>query len=268
MGAPHAWLWRHGRGPGLLTQTAASPADPHDPPIRDAASVIVLDRDARGGASVLMGQRGAAAAFMASKYVFPGGAVDPEDAAIRLSQPPDALTMSRLAAEPRAGSKATPDALAAAALRELAEETGLLMGRPGDWPDAPPDWQAYAARGLRPSGAGLRFIFRAITPPGRPRRFDARFFLADAGQIAGDAGDFSGASGELQALQWIPVAEIRRFDLPFITEVVLAEVARLAGTDGPPPGVPFFRNDDEESLFLRLNGRAPAAIDPGPAVAQ
>ena len=49
-------------------------------PIRDAATVIVLDRNASGGPSVLMGQRGAQAAFMPSKYVFPGGAVDPESA--------------------------------------------------------------------------------------------------------------------------------------------------------------------------------------------
>ena len=159
MGAPHARLWRHDRGPGLVSQSAA-PA-PHDPPIRDAASVIVLDRDARGGASVLMGQRGAAAAFMASKYVFPGGAVDPEDAAIRLSQPPDALTMTRLAAEPRAGSKATPDALAAAALRELAEETGLLTGSPGP---APQGWDHYAEAGLAPDASALIYMFRAITP--------------------------------------------------------------------------------------------------------
>ena len=231
--------------------------------IRDAATVILVRNPA--APEVLMGQRGAGAAFMPSKFVFPGGAVDPGDRTVPLAGLPDPVCMDRLAEDSAAG---LAPALVAASLRELAEETGLLMGRPGDWPEAPADWQAYAARGLRPSGAGLRFIFRAITPPGRPRRFDARFFLADAGQIAGAADDFSGASGELQALQWIPVAEIRRFDLPFITEVVLAEVARLAGTAGPPPGVPFFRNDDEESLFLRLNGRAPAPIDPGPAAAQ
>ena len=231
-------------------------AEPDRSAIRDAATVILMRKPA--APEVLMGQRGAGAAFMPSKFVFPGGAVDPGDRAVPLAGLPDPLCMDRLAEDSAPG---LAPGLVAAALRELVEETGLLMGRPGDWPDAPADWQAYAARGLRPSGAGLRFIFRAITPPDRPRRFDARFFLADAGQIAGDADDFSGASGELQALQWIPVAEIRRFDLPFITEVVLAEVARLAGTDGSPPGVPFFRNDDEDSLFLRLNGRAAAAID-------
>lgn len=238
-----------------MTQTAASPADPHDPPIRDAASVIVLDRDARGGASVLMGQRGAAAAFMASKYVFPGGAVDPEDAAIRLSQPPDALTMSRLAAEPRAGSKATPDALAAAALRELAEETGLLTGSPGP---APQGWDHYAEAGLAPDASALIYMFRAITPPGRTRRFDARFLLLDAEMLHGDRHDFSNACDELSHLHWVPLTEARALDLPFITEVVLAELAALirAAGDGPlvqPASVPFFDNRDASPRFARID---------------
>ncbi len=122
----------------------------------------------------------------------------------------------------------------------------------------PPDWVAFAATGHVPSGAGLRFIFRAITPPGRPRRFDARFFLASADLVSGDPDDFSRASDELSQLQWIRLDRARGFDLPFITEVVLAEVAALIRDEGPPPHVPFFRNDDEDSMFLRL-GRDPAA---------
>jgi hypothetical protein len=48
------------------------------------------------------------------------------------------------------------------------------------------------------------------------------------------------------------LAEVRTFDLPFITEVVLAEIAARLPNLGPPETVPFFRNDDEESLFVRL----------------
>jgi len=60
-------------------------------------------------------------------------------------------------------------------------------------------------------------------------------------------------------LQWIRLEDARHFDLPFITEVVLAEIhARLSG-ESRDPGVPFFRNDDEESLFLRLGGTHPLA---------
>ena len=74
----------------------------------------------------------------------------------------------------------------AAALRELWEETGLILGRKAPWPDTPPAaWCDFAAAGYVPSAENLQFVFRAITPPGRPRRFDARFFAIDASHLAG-----------------------------------------------------------------------------------
>ena len=222
--------------------------------IRDAATVILVRNPDRP--EVLMGRRGAGAAFMPNKMVFPGGAVDPGDADVPLAALPDAACLARLAED---ATPALAHATIAAGLREVWEETGLILGEPGDWPDAPPDWAGFAETGHRPSGAGLRFVFRAITPPGRPRRFDARFFLGDASCIQGDTEDFSRASDELSALQWVPLDDMRRHDLPFITEVVLAEVAALIGTTAPPATVPFFRNDDEESLFLRLRGTSAQA---------
>jgi 8-oxo-dGTP pyrophosphatase MutT (NUDIX family) len=221
-------------------------------PIRDAATVILV-RDPGGRPAVLMGQRGKAAAFMPEKFVFPGGAVDPADAAVPLAAPLPAVCADRL----RDG--VAPDlarALPATAVRELWEETGLVLGAPGAWDAPPPDWAAFAATGHRPSADAMGFVFRAITPPGRPRRFDARFFLADAGAVRGDPDDFSRASDELSLLQWIPIAEVRRFDLPFITQVVLAEVVARLPDLAPPETVPFYRNDEEESLFLRIGGAA------------
>ena len=91
-----------------------------------------------------------------------------------------------------------------------------------------------------PDASALQFVFRAITPPGRPRRFDARFFLADAAALASDPDDFSAACDELSHLQWIPLEKVRHFDMPFITEVVLAEVAARARDASPPASVPFF----------------------------
>lgn len=233
---------------------ASASANTQIPPaIRDAATVLLI-RDAGTAPRVLMGQRGAKAAFMPNKFVFPGGAVDAADAAIPLGAPLPAICHARLT-EHAAGP--TAEALAAAAIRELWEETGLVLGQPGAWPDPPADWASFAATGARPDASGLSFVFRAITPPGRPRRFDARFFLADAAHVRGDLDDFSRASDELSHLQWIPLAEARSFNLPFITEVVLAEIAARLPDLGPPPSVPFFKNDDEESLFLRLRGHAP-----------
>ena len=222
--------------------------------IRDAATLILV-RDPAAEPRVLMGQRGAGAAFMPSKFVFPGGAVDAADGDVPLGRPLNATCAARLT---EAADGIRPAMLAAAAIRELWEETGLILGTPGGWPgEPPPGWQSFAATGHRPAADGLRFVFRAITPPGRPRRFDARFFLADAAFLAGDADDFTAASDELSHLSWVPLDAVRRLDLPFITEVVLAEVAaRLPALDAPH-SVPFFRNDDEHSLFLRLGGRPP-----------
>jgi len=217
--------------------------------IRNAATVIVQRKTADGPA-ILVGQRGAKAAFMPNKFVFPGGAVDAADADVPLGSALADPCASRLLED----ATFSPNALAAAAIRELWEETGLILGTPAAWPDAPDDWAAFAAKGMRPHAAHLRFFFRAITPPGRPRRFDARFFLIDADHINGDLDDFSAASDELSHLHWVPLADARSLDLPFITEVVLAELARHPDPSQPPESVPFFKNNDEESLFLRLNG--------------
>jgi 8-oxo-dGTP pyrophosphatase MutT (NUDIX family) len=197
--------------------------------IRPAATVI-LGRVGSQGPEVLMGQRGAGAVFMPSKFVFPGGGVDPADHADPRTGYLSDTCARRLGlyAPPEAPA---PDVVVAAALRELTEETGLAVPAPA-------------------TGA-LRFVFRAITPPGRTRRFDARFLLADAAALPGDQEDLSAASGELSHLRWLALPEARALDLPFITEVVLAEVAALfAGHD--QPGVPFFDNSDNTPRFRRI----------------
>jgi 8-oxo-dGTP pyrophosphatase MutT (NUDIX family) len=170
-----------------------------------------------------MGQRGAGAAFMPSKYVFPGGAVDDDD------DLPGPLPLADVC-HARLAQDAPPGPLIAAALRELEEETGLAL------------------RADRPV---FRYVFRAITPPGRSRRFDARFFLADAGDLLTDPDDLSRGSGELSHLHWIGLAEARALDLPFITEVVLAEVTNLLA-GGVQPGVPFFDNSGDVPTFRRI----------------
>lgn len=220
-----------------------------EPPIRDAATVIVLRREA-GETRVLMGMRGAKAVFMPSKFVFPGGAVDADDAETPLAQGLRDDCRRRLS-DPDGNTN--PDAIAVAALRELAEETGLLIGKPG--PSALP---GYAEAGLMPDASALRYLFRAITPSGRPRRFDAHFFIADAARVHGDPDDFSAACDELSHLHWVALSEARNLDLPFITEVVLAELSQLiAGLphDSPlpcPASVPFFDNRTTTPTFSQI----------------
>ncbi|KAA9005711.1 NUDIX domain-containing protein [Histidinibacterium aquaticum] len=221
----------------------ARPPEAVPVPVRDAAAVILV----RDGARVLMGRRGASAVFLPSKWVFPGGAVDPGDDRVPLA---GLLSNSdRLTEE----SAATPEALAAAAIRELWEETGQMLGRPGDW-DAPPGWRAFAATGHRPDASALRFVARAVTPPGRPRRFDARFFLAEAEALVSDPDDFSRAEDELTGLHWVPLAEADRLELPGITRLVLEEV-RAVLRRGPSDRVPFYRDGAEEAALARLAKR-------------
>ncbi|WP_299679002.1 NUDIX hydrolase [uncultured Roseobacter sp.] len=226
-------------------------ASPDKTAIRNAATVIVL-RDRQTTPRILMGQRGANAAFMPNKFVFPGGAVDATDKTVPLAHPVPAPCAARLTDD---APEDLADALAVAAIRELWEETGLVLGAPAPWAGpVPADWQSFAATGHVPTAAKLQFVFRALTPPGRPRRFDARFFLVDAADLASDPDDFSAASDELSHLQWVPLREARRFDMPFITEVVLSEIEARVQDTAAPASVPFFKNNDEESLFLRLRG--------------
>lgn len=220
-------------------------------PIRDAATIVLVRSDGAVPA-VLMGQRGESAVFMPSKYVFPGGALDAGDAMVPLASGLRATCQARLDLPPGTGGQGA--ALAAAAIRELWEETGLRLGRAGTWAGTPPaDWSAFAATGLVPDAGALRFLFRAITPPGRPRRFDARFFLADAVHVVGDPDDFSAASDELSHLHWVPLSEARNLNLPFITEVVLGEAAaQLAEDRLDRDGVAFFDNSTDRPAFRRL----------------
>lgn len=247
MGTADARLWQPLQRRRRVTSAAV-------PPIRDAASIVAVRRDGPEP-SVLMGMRGAQAAFMPSKYVFPGGAVDASDGQAPLARPLNETCRRRLTAEARSQPGSGPDAIAAAALRELAEETGLLVGR--DTGSAC-DWPGYREAGVCPDAGALTYFFRAITPPGRPRRFDAHFFVVDANDILGDLEDFSRACDELSHLHWVPLGQARQLDLPFITEVVLAELAELVGAAQPerrlpcPSTVPFFDNRGASPRFCQI----------------
>jgi hypothetical protein len=91
-----------------------------------------------------------------------------------------------------------------------------------------------------PRLSALTFLARAITPPGRSRRYDTRFFVADAAEIAHRVPI---TDGELSRLDWFTFEEMRSLDLPGITRVVIEDLAdRLSA--GPVPAasapVPFY----------------------------
>ena len=201
---------------------------------RDAATLILVDRS-DGRPRVLLGNRHPGHAFMPNKYVFPGGALDPADRRMSVAAPLDPQVEAKLMAQTRRPSPILARALALAAIRETFEETGLAVGVAGRAPKRAPDgaWTRFVATGVAPALDRLPFVARAITPPDRSRRFDARFFVADASSIAFRASGAVHGEAELVELVWTPLDEAIRFDLPQITRAVLGDlaIATAAGMD-------------------------------------
>ncbi len=220
-----------------------------DVPIKDAATIVILRRKA-DRVSVLMGQRGTKAAFMPDKFVFPGGRVDETDHGLPGLVVASDDVRQRLSVQAPAQSA---DGITGAAIRELWEETGLILGQQQNHSfEVAPDWADFYRQGLLPDASPLQFFFRAVTPPGRPRRFDARFLMCDADAVLNDLDDFSAASGELSHLQWIDLEETRNFALPFITEIVLSEVADIVARPDQARRVPFFSHGVDGPAFRSI----------------
>ena len=156
---------------------------------------------------MLVGKRHDKVVFMPGKFVFPGGRVDKSDNRVPVAAPiPKALEANLLKGSP----KITPSrarSLAIAAIREACEETGLCLGRKidGKAPKLEGAWKPFTEAGLLPDPSGLFLIARAITPPGRVRRFDTRFFTADASAIAHRVEGVIHAEAELVELVWVEI---------------------------------------------------------------
>ncbi len=189
------------------------------------ASTVVLMRagDGRpGGLEVYLLRRHVDMAFAAGMCVFPGGGVDPRDfdADIGWVGPAPAHWARVLGTD-----EAFARALVCAAVRETFEESGVLLAGPtadsvvsdttgADWET---DRQRLEARevsfteflerrGLRLRTDLLRLWGSWVTPVFEPRRFNARFFVAElpAGQVTRDV------STESDHVLWLPVREAIR----------------------------------------------------------
>jgi 8-oxo-dGTP pyrophosphatase MutT (NUDIX family) len=224
--------------------TPAPPATPKTRALRprDAATLIIVDQSS-GEPRVLLGRRRADMVFMPGRYVFPGGRVDPADRQVAVEDDLSPSDIERLMVSMKGtASPVRARALALAAVRETFEEAGLLIGTPTQATAQPKlhGWQTFFAHGFRPTLAQLKFFARAITPPGRPRRFDTRFFCVPAEAIAHRVAI---EDGELSDLEWHSIAQARALELPNITRVVLEDLGErlsagaLQSNDAP---VPFY----------------------------
>ncbi len=209
------------------------------------ASTVCLVRDAPE-LEVLMVQRPRTSRFMPSAWVFPGGAIDEEDA-----DPPEPF--------------AAPDDWRTAALRELAEETGLWITPDGVVEREPTEHVfAHAERfDLRTDPDALVYFSNWITPEAFPLRFDTRFYLAVA-----NAGVYGSVDGdELVGLEWVqPLTALAReadgvWDVAFPTrktlEILASEpsapelVDAMRRLDIIPPIQPrLYVGDDEARIVL------------------
>jgi 8-oxo-dGTP pyrophosphatase MutT (NUDIX family) len=134
---------------------------------RPAATIIALRR--RGQPfEVLLVRRARDASFMGGAHVFPGGTLDPEDRA------PENAPLVQWSGDP------VELPWRAAALRELAEESGILVTHRGvAHHDGAPIYPSLAAAGRRLDGDALVYLSNWVTPRGLPRRFDTRFYLLE-----------------------------------------------------------------------------------------
>ncbi len=221
-------------------------------PIRPAATVILV-RPAASGFEIFMLRRTSGAAFAGGMYVFPGGRVDPEAHFNKYAQ---------VCTGPSEAQRAQAKALGydhlgywVAGIRESFEEAGLLLAY-----DANGNYLAYDTEAAAARFAALReplhnaqlslheiceaeqltlavdrihYYNRVVTPSGRPRRFDTRFFIAEAppGQ--------SGVHDDLETVHslWISPQDALQqfaegcFGLMRITQMQLTELAQHATVD-------------------------------------
>ncbi len=196
---------------------------------RDAASLILLRGKGRD-LELLAGRRPKTVKFMPGVWVFPGGAIDPEDNKPWRVETGGAHLPPRLARSARA------------ALRETWEEVGVLVGRRSASPPPAenlhrlsPIEAAYAERGVSAAIDALTYIGRAITPTPVFRRYNTRFFLADSDSVFGEPA----SSDELEDVGWHPIGHKDLVPFRDVTQFMLARAVSVR--DGTaPPEVPLF----------------------------
>ena len=240
---------------------AADGALPAVRPPRPSAAVVLWRR--RGeGIEVYWLRRGHGLPFMAGWHAFPGGGVDRDDATLPVAGAPHHPAPH----EPTRPSPDSPGPLdidlapgvAAAALRELFEEAGVLLVRGGGIGEPArlrrdllakraTLGEALAAAGAALDAGRLVFAGRWLTPPFSPLRFDNRFFLAEWRAVDGAP---AVAPPESEDGAWIAPADALA---ELAASRVLAappilHLLRVLAEAGPDPDSPRWRSTVEADL--------------------
>lgn len=249
-------------------------------PILPAATVMLV-RDGGAGIEVFMLQRTLSAAFARGQYVFPGGKVDGADHAEELEPFCDGLDDATASA--RMGMDHGGLAWLVAAIRECFEEAGVLLARPAEGRDvvrfdtAEVEGRFAAARHAVHAGERtlvdvcaaerlvlltdrIHLVDRWITPVGERRRFDTRFFVAEAPAAQEPLHDDTETIASLwvrpqDALAMLAAGELQMFP-PTIASIrwlgrhaTAAEALAAGGATGvPEPILPRLRLTDGERI--------------------
>src|SRR4051794_38031781 len=200
----------------VYEQVVGTPLGEPPPPARPSAAVVLWRHLEGGGADdveVYWVKRAESLAFMGGWHAFPGGGMSRSDAALPVSGEPRPGV-------PESSDEPGPDippGLAACALRELFEETGLLLSSPAVDPEETTGHREALLAGERKfadvlkalgvilDASGLVYAGRWVTPPFAPARFDNRFFLLE--WPPDSAAEPAVHTGELESGSWIRPAE-------------------------------------------------------------
>lgn len=191
--------------------------DPAEVPVQPAATVMLVDD--RPDLHVLLVHRTATVVFAPDSWVFPGGRVDPEDHVDDIERMVTGLT--DVEASNVLGVDHGGLAWWLAACRETLEEAGVLLAAEGAVDGDGADRATIArmraqlaadesvfgdlllAEGIVLDATLVEEVARFITPLGPPRRFDARFFIAQAPPGQEPSHD----EGEIVNWEWVRPAD-------------------------------------------------------------
>jgi len=215
------------------------------PAVPKTAATVLLLRPAEAGFEVYAIRRAPSMAFASGMYAFPGGSVDPRDAAAPVAMAGPAVgDWARWLGQDESAARA----VVCAAVREVFEESGVLLAGPS--PEAVvgdvsgDDWEAQRsalvdrrlsfADLLRERGLILRSDLitpwaRWLTPEFEPRRFDTYFFLArlPEGQRTRDVG------GEADLVRWVRPLDALTERLPMLppTAITFGQLNAFGGIE-------------------------------------